>query len=1031
MKKATILSLIVGFIGISMLSAQNQTFNLGKSQSLKDKFSASASKRESKRRPTSITIAIGGGIKEVILLSKNVEELSKSSFWGTSALDFEKKVFFSFDENGTRGEILDYAHQTAVVFGSNDIGEVIAEHKLITEVVCTDYAGHAEEEEETRARPEQRFGKPLDPTPAVNKLQSLPGAAAVLYLDLDGETVTNSRWNNGNKIIAKSPGTSDANIRLIWQLVSEDYIQFQLNVTTDLAVFKAAAPGKRMQVIFTPDDLWYNDGKAGGVAMINSFSWKTGEAPCWVFNGGTKTAAETASHEAGHTLGLSHDATATVSYYDGHADWAPIMGSSYTKAMSHWSIGEYTGANNKQDDLAIISGTKFGFGYKTDDHGNAIANATALLIETNGAIDPLKNDGLIEKRTDLDYFKFTTTGGQVKITAKPAAYSPNLNIQLKLLNSSGTVLQTSNATTTLQGTIDFSATSGTYYIEIDGVGQKNPLNDGYSDYSSIGYFSLSGTIPGNSNTDCAGVAGGTAYLDNCQICVGGNTGKTACIKPIAVSNLTLSPTGCTSVKLSWKDNSNNETGFIIERRETGLANTLTTLITTAANVITYVDNTVKETKTYEYKVKSNNVAGFTDMAFVSVSVPGCNYDCNKVPNGTATLDLCGICTGGNTGLTACTKPIAPTNVSISKQDCKSIVVVWTDKSTNEDGFELQRRVVGTTIVTAVDNVAENALTATDNQLEVSKTYEYRVVASNEAGASPSAWVNSSAIIACQFDCANVQDGKAVLDQCGICTGGTTGRVACEILEEGYYTIKAVNSNKCLYKSANSVLQTTCVPNSADQIWQVQTFGSDHAFLSLDGNNSMQYLTTDVSTKITYGDPNTYSDNERYNLEPLGAGVYKIIPVLDIEKVFNIANNSTANDGVVILWTRSGQKNEQFTFTKVNIVEDCNGDANGSASIDACGICSGGKTGIVPKNDPSACINGVETNFGIDQSFATPNPFSTKIILSKARNWAMFDSNGNLLSTGTGQEIETVSLVPGFYIISLENGQKIKMVKQPE
>ena len=28
--------------------------------------------------------------------------------------------------------------------------------------------------------------------------------------------------------------------------------------------------------------------------------------------------------------------------------------------------------------------------------------------------------------------------------------------------------------------------------------------------------------------DCNGDAGGTAYLDSCQTCVGGNTGKTAC-----------------------------------------------------------------------------------------------------------------------------------------------------------------------------------------------------------------------------------------------------------------------------------------------------------------------------------------------------------------------------------------------------------------------------------------------------------------------------------------------------------------------
>jgi hypothetical protein len=49
------------------------------------------------------------------------------------------------------------------------------------------------------------------------------------------------------------------------------------------------------------------------------------------------------------------------------------------------------------------------------------------------------------------------------------------------------------------------------------------------------------TDHGGGCLDCAGVANGTAVLDNCSICVGGTTGKTACVTTgIATANATTS-----------------------------------------------------------------------------------------------------------------------------------------------------------------------------------------------------------------------------------------------------------------------------------------------------------------------------------------------------------------------------------------------------------------------------------------------------------------------------------------------------------
>ena len=72
-----------------------------------------------------------------------------------------------------------------------------------------------------------------------------------------------------------------------------------------------------------------------GIALLDVFDSSL-DRPAFVFSSGAsaKTIAEAVSHEAGHTLGLSHD-TDTIrgqDYYDGHGSWAPIMGRSISTA---------------------------------------------------------------------------------------------------------------------------------------------------------------------------------------------------------------------------------------------------------------------------------------------------------------------------------------------------------------------------------------------------------------------------------------------------------------------------------------------------------------------------------------------------------------------------------------------------------------------------------------------------------------------------------------------------------------------------
>lgn len=45
----------------------------------------------------------------------------------------------------------------------------------------------------------------------------------------------------------------------------------------------------------------------------------------------------TVSHEAAHTLGLSHDGQGAESLYQGHGNWGPIMGAPWNKNVTQFS----------------------------------------------------------------------------------------------------------------------------------------------------------------------------------------------------------------------------------------------------------------------------------------------------------------------------------------------------------------------------------------------------------------------------------------------------------------------------------------------------------------------------------------------------------------------------------------------------------------------------------------------------------------------------------------------------------------------
>lgn len=396
-------------------------------------------------------------------------------------------AFFDFSSGAVDGKILLPNEKKAYHYYSDTKGIVYVEALDINKIVCVNM-----------------YNTPMEPaaenngstiSSAIPQLQSLPGEIAVVYLDFDGQVVSGGKWNGGNTINAQPAGLTESQMTNAWYVISEDYRPYRLNITTIESVYNAAPKNRRMRCVITPTTTAAPG--SGGVAYIGSFdAGDPDNTPCWVFNlgGNGQTTGETCSHEVGHTMGLSHDGkTGGTEYYTGHNNWAPIMGASYNKTVTQWSKGEYTGANQQQDDVTIIA-TQNGFTWRNDEAGNTTAAASPLRINTNdGTVPASENYGVILKASDIDVYSFRTGAGNVTFTVKPADYFPDLDVLLTITDASGTALATSNPAATLSATISATLPGGVFYLQIDGTGTGNPAT-GYSDYASVGEYTIEGKV---------------------------------------------------------------------------------------------------------------------------------------------------------------------------------------------------------------------------------------------------------------------------------------------------------------------------------------------------------------------------------------------------------------------------------------------------------------------------------------------------------------------------------------------------------
>lgn len=328
----------------------------------------------------------------------------------------------------------------------------------------------------------------------VVSLQSYPGSKAVLLLDFfGGYTPT---WGG---IAYPKPAVSNAQIKDLWKRVAEDYMAFNINVTTDIQVYQNAPANSRQKCVFTPTTSALGPG-AAGVSYEGSWNWGS-DTVCWSQYTSGKNGAEVGAHEPGHTLGLSHEGTdingVHNEYFSGQGSgatgWAPIMGAGYYQNVTTFSKGDYANPSNLEDQLNVIATVNNNVTYRLDDTGNTLATSRYLEVYPDFSV---AGEGVIERSADTDAFQFTTTGGQVFLRAMPVGDWADLAVSVTLADATDTVIASNNPQNVLYGTINMAVAAGTYTFRVTGAGRNDPLTNGFSSYPSLGYYSIVGSVAG-------------------------------------------------------------------------------------------------------------------------------------------------------------------------------------------------------------------------------------------------------------------------------------------------------------------------------------------------------------------------------------------------------------------------------------------------------------------------------------------------------------------------------------------------------
>ncbi len=181
----------------------------------------------------------------------------------------------------------------------------------------------------------------------------------------------------------------------------------------------------------------------------------------------------------------------------------------------------------------------------------------------------------------------------------------------------------------------------------------------------------------------------------------------AATPPASPTLLTATAVSSSQIDLTWIDNSTDETGFKVERASSATG-TFTEIAALGAGVTTYSNTALTASTKYYYRVCAYNAqgnSGYTDTASATTSA------------------------------VAATVPVSPTTLVATAVSATQIDLSWTDNSTDETGFKVERASSATGTFTEIAALGAGVTTYSNTALTASTKYYYRVCAYNAQGNS--------------------------------------------------------------------------------------------------------------------------------------------------------------------------------------------------------------------------------------------------------------------------------------------------------
>jgi len=202
------------------------------------------------------------------------------------------------------------------------------------------------------------------------------------------------------------------------------------------------------------------------------------------------------------------------------------------------------------------------------------------------------------------------------------------------------------------------------------------------------------------------------------------------------------------------------------------------------------------------------------------------------------------------------------------------------------------------------------------------------------------------------DCAGVPKGTATIDACGICTGGTTGKIACttSIEAENACSVEGIK-----LESINDGFTGQGYVNTDNSI----------------GSNAIWNLISEtqqtIKANVRFANGGTSDRSMTLYLNDQNLGVISFPSTGNFttwaSTTIDLPLKSGGNKLEFVSTTESGGPNIDLFAFNTNTVTigtctlDCNNEFGGTAANDDCGVCSGGNTGLIPNASCSDC-NGV-------------------------------------------------------------------------